>query len=76
MAVIVKGEHYIFGVKKALPLRGFPEGRARVRMRSNSWAVVFVKTKHGIKQYYVREVGGVWIPGILAAVNETRRNHA
>jgi len=52
----------IWGVRPTLPLKGFPEGKIKLRLRNNSFAKAFVKTKQGIRSFYVAEKDGFWIP--------------
>lgn len=59
----------VFGIQEIKPLRGFPEGRARVRMSVCDSTMVYIKTASGIREFYVREKEGFWIPD-----GERRRN--
>ena len=57
------GRKFEFGVKDVLPLRGFPEGRARIRIRQGDWVKVFVRPPEGgIKEFLVEEKAGAWCP--------------
>ena len=50
------------GVREPLPLAGFPEGRVRLRLRNNSFAMAYVKTKDGIRCFVIGEMDGMWVP--------------
>ncbi len=52
------GSNIAFGITEGVSpekLRGFPEGKVRIRFRPEDFAQVFVKTEDGIIGYYVRE---------------------
>ena len=51
-----------YGIVDPLPLRGFPSGKARTRMRRRSLVCVFVKTEDSVRWFYVKEVDGFWEP--------------
>ena len=51
-----------FGVVAPLPLRGFPAGLMRIRIRHKQFVVVRVKTTDGIREFYPTEIDGVWVP--------------
>lgn len=63
MSVIIHGDSSaVWGVKERKPLKGFPEGRVKIRLRNTDFARAFVKTTSGIRQFIVAEVDGFWIP--------------
>lgn len=60
----VAGMSFIFGVRKPLPLRGFPRGRARIKQRVGSFVKVFVRPPEGgVRCFYVTERNNSWWPG-------------
>ena len=62
----------VFGVpQETKPIVGLPEGRARVRLRNEEFAQVFVKTSTGIRRFYISDVGRNWIAEIEIASNQT-----
>ena len=56
------GVDVAFGVCEPLPLEGFPEGKVRIRMRSNNIVNVFVKTADGIMRFVPEIKDGRWHP--------------
>lgn len=49
----------LFGVHADMPLRGFPPGRARIRMRNDAFVVVYVKDGgKSIRAFHAKEVNG------------------
>jgi len=54
----------VFGVATPLPLKGFPRGRVRLRMRNDDFLVAFVKSARKIRRFIVAEKDGFWIPMI------------
>lgn len=60
-----------FGVREPLPLRNFPPGRVRLRMRNRELMQAFVKTSDGIMEFIVKEQDGFWEP--FAERNRNRR---
>jgi predicted DNA-binding antitoxin AbrB/MazE fold protein len=62
MAIILE-EIYVYGVKKPLPTKGFPEGKIRFKLRVEEFALAYVKTPNGIREFFVKQSGGYWIPG-------------
>lgn len=60
----------IFGVHPKMPLKGFPDGKKRLRMRGEQWAQVFVRPPEGgIRAFYIKEHDGHWIPAIESGSN-------
>lgn len=47
---------------QTLPLRGFPEGRIRLRISPEDFTVVIVKTPDRTRAFYVKEEDGHWVP--------------
>lgn len=68
MATIVGG-NFVWGVCDPLPLRGFPLGKTRIRMRNDEFVSVFVKTGSSIRAFIVKEEGGFWTPGPEISAN-------
>lgn len=65
------GMSLIFGVKEQKPLRGFPEGRVRIRARNEAFMIAFVKTATGIRKFYVEDHEDHWSPGPETGYNDT-----
>jgi hypothetical protein len=64
------GIKLMFGVEPPLPLRGFPEGRARIRQRANAHTIVYIRPPEGgIRQFYVRSRDGAWWPAFERGAN-------
>ena len=53
------------------PLEGFPEGKARIRIRSDEFTLVRVRTAEGIREFYPIEKDGKWHPHIEKPRNQT-----
>ncbi len=51
-----------FGIVPILPLRDFPAGRARIRLRDDDFPRVHIKTPDGLRTFYPTEKDGHWIP--------------
>jgi hypothetical protein len=63
MSAIIHGDHHaVWGVKTPLPLKGFPQGKVRLRIRNNDFVHAYVKTKEGIRHFIVAEKDGFWVP--------------
>jgi len=64
----------VFGenVTEQLPLKDFPEGRTRIRIRPAELVTVVVRTPEGIHMFTVREDEGFWTPGPELARNITK----
>lgn len=52
----------VFGVQEEKPLRGFPDGKIRIRMRNDDFAWAFVKTNNGIRKFVILDSGEFWEP--------------
>lgn len=52
----------VFGMVEPKPLRGFPPGEVRLRLRYDCFARAFVRNESGIRHFYVEEVDGFWQP--------------
>jgi hypothetical protein len=59
----------VWGVSDPLPLSGFPAGRARIKLRNDSFVQVRVRTSDGIREFYVFEQDGSWRPRFESARN-------
>jgi len=67
---MIYGQKIIFGVVGPLPLRGFPEGRARIRLRNADFVTVSIRPPQGgIRRFYVEERGGAWLPAFEMGAN-------
>lgn len=60
--MIMTGKTIAFGTDAPLPLKGFPRGKYRVRLRPNELAEVYVKTEDGIRKFAAEIVDGHWTP--------------
>jgi hypothetical protein len=68
-APIIMGKRFVLGSAHRLPLRNFPEGKTRIRVRPNHPVRVYVRTSFGIWKFLVQEVDGFWEPLIQEAFN-------
>lgn len=59
----------LFGIADKLPLRGFPDGRIKIRIRTDSFVQAFIKTADGIEVYSVKEKDGYWEPCMKMGAN-------
>ena len=74
MATMIGSLLAVFGIPDEIkPIVGLPEGRARVRLRNEEFAQVFVKTPTSIRRFYISDVGCNWIAEIEIASNQTIR---
>jgi len=63
---------HVFGIVQPLPLRDFPEGKARIRLRSDAFAMVYIRTPNGgIRQFTVLQdsTNTRWFPGFEQGAN-------
>tara|TARA_R110002167_G_scaffold41550_1_gene126785 strand:+ start:94 stop:312 length:219 start_codon:yes stop_codon:yes gene_type:complete len=61
------GRPAIFGYTKVvLPLKGFPEGKKSIHLRSEDFAVVKVETKGLTISFFIEESDGFWVPAVEA----------
>jgi hypothetical protein len=63
----------IFGMVRPKPLRGFPAGRVRLRLRCDAWASAAVVTRDGIRRFYLEDTGRYWRPGLEIGRNEWQK---
>ena len=69
------GNSFVFGIKDPLPLRGFSEGRVRIRMRHSEFAKAFIRPPEGgIRMFVVKSFGGVWRPGPEQSANRIQES--
>jgi hypothetical protein len=47
----------IFGIHEPKPLRGFPPGKARISMRDDCLARVWIRTSDGIREFVPKDAG-------------------
>jgi len=53
-----------YGMAEPRPLRGFPEGKTRIRIRNTHFPVVYVRPPEGgVIAFLVDDDGEVWTPG-------------
>ena len=60
-----------FGAVPPKVLRGFPDGKIRVKLRPDCFPVVYVRNADGIRQFIPQQFGEAWEPGIEQARNIT-----
>jgi hypothetical protein len=70
MASRIIGERIPFGAVDPKPLKGFPEGKARLRIRAEDFVKVRIKTETGIREFFPDEVDGFWVPLFETGRNE------
>lgn len=68
MAVTI-GRPIAFGVVPVRVIKGLPEGKARLRMRQEEFVSVWVRTRTGIRRFYLEEVDDYWVPTMEAEAN-------
>lgn len=68
-ALIHHGKALVFGSVPRKPLRGFPRGRIRIRIRNDEFALVYVKNAAGTVAYYVEDTGKWWEPSHMKEAN-------
>jgi len=67
---MIDGQKMVFGVVDPLPLRGFPEGRARIRLRNKTFATVNIRPPQGgIRRFNIEEREGAWRPAFEIGAN-------
>ena len=59
-----------FGVVEPLPLKDFPEGRHRLRIRQDDFVKVRIRTKTGIREFIPEIKDGFWVPYVETGRNE------
>jgi len=62
MLIFSKNNNAVFGMVDELPLVGFPEGKAKIKLRNDEFARVFIKTKSGIREFVIQEINNTWQP--------------
>jgi len=67
--MMIIGNPVAFGTDTPLPLKGFPRGKYRVRLRPAEFARVYVKTDDGIREFAAEIEDGHWVPGPELARN-------
>jgi hypothetical protein len=60
---------FAYGLAEAKPLKGFPAGMYRIRLRPNEFVTVYVKSADGIRRFYVKEQDDHWVSGPEIAQN-------
>ena len=74
MAATHYGVNAPFGIVDPLPLEGFPEGRARIKMRTEEFVKVYIKTPTEIREFFPIISDGKWIPFCEVGRNERTSN--
>ena len=67
------GEPHVFGVQKLKPLRGFPDGKVRIKMRNTAFAQIYIRTPEGIRQFVAKDCGDFWQCSHEQGRNERRK---
>ena len=70
MAIIAKS-NFVWGIQPLRILKGFPEGRIRLRLRNKAVAKAFVRTADGIRVFTIKSDGDWWVPGCELGRNLT-----
>lgn len=63
------GTSLVYSIIEPLPAKGFPQGRIRWRIRHDEFVLARVKTADGIREFYVKEEDGYWVPFVEKARN-------
>lgn len=71
MAVLVGLNGIIFGIQEPKPLVGFPEGKIRLRLRNEKFALARVRDAKGVREFLIREKDGAWTPFLESGRNIT-----
>jgi hypothetical protein len=68
------GLSLVIGIKSCLlPVRGFPDGKKRIRMVAGA-TIVFVRPKEGgIRKFYIKEKDGAWCPAAEVQANREEK---
>lgn len=56
-----RGKRLVIGVRDPKPIDGAPEGKQRLRMRNDCFAVLFIKTAVGIRQFLLEDLKDRWL---------------
>lgn len=67
-------KHVPYGLATILPLRGFPPGKARIRLREDEFVRIRIRTRDGIREFHPEIVDGVWKPLVESGSNTTVRS--
>lgn len=55
---------YVYGKAEPKPLKDWPEGEVEIVTAKNAYAYgVVTRLKHPRREFFIREVGGHWVPG-------------
>lgn len=66
----IYGDHnVVFGAFTPLPLKGFPAGKVRLKIRNDDFVRAYVKTEQGIECFIIAEEDGFWIPKYKQGAN-------
>lgn len=69
--ITISTKKVVFGVREPKPIFGAPQGKQRLRMKHDSFGVLFIKTDSGIRQFHLEDVGDRWF---CNPIMEVRRN--
>lgn len=58
----IHGTPVPFGVTEPKPLKGFPEGKARIRIRHDEFVKIRILNKKGIREFHPKDQDGFWVP--------------
>lgn len=68
MAVVI-GTSFVFAEPEPKPLRGFPAGKVRLRVRPDDFVKAYVRGADGIREFAVWDGDGFWNCGPELARN-------
>jgi len=71
---VIKSNPAIWGIVKPKPLKGFPEGKIRIKLRCNDFAKAFVKTNDSIRCFVMYDDGKYWRCACEQMANYRRDN--
>ena len=59
-----------YGSKLPLPLRGFPSGQVKIKIRQNDFVYIYIRNEAGITKFAVTEKDGYWTPYCAVEINK------
>jgi hypothetical protein len=59
---IFAGIKFVIGVPQIKPICNAPDGKQRLRLRSNAAAILRVRTAEGIREFFLADRGDHWAP--------------
>lgn len=60
----------LFGETATLPLKGFPEGKIKIKVRAGEFTTVYVKTEDAIFKYLPGTMAGYVVPIAVLSINK------